>query len=115
MKNSVFKIETRARWHENANKGVYFGSQLDKSDGFIHLSTLGQVAQTFALYFQGVSDLIIVEIDADFFGENIKWEKSRNGELFPHLYGILEMEAVRKIHEVEYNGDNMRLPKSLGI
>ncbi len=113
MDNRVFKIETRNNWHENATIGKYFGSVLDKNDGFIHLSSLAQLGQTLSLYFAEVKNLIIVEIDADYYGELMKWELSRGGALFPHLYGELLFDSVRKIYDVEYNDGIAQLPREL--
>lgn len=115
MDNRAFKIETRDNWHENAKIGKYFGSALDKKDGFIHLSTIEQLGQTLSLYFAEVKNLIIAEIDADYYGDLMKWELSRGGALFPHLYGELVFESVRKIYEVEYNDGIAQIPMELRI
>jgi len=115
MDNRVFKIETRDNWHENASIGKYFGSTLDKKDGFIHLSTLSQLGQTLSLYFAEIKNLIIVEIYADYYGDLMKWELSLGGALFQHLYGELVFESVRKIYDVEYIDGISQIPMELRI
>ena len=64
-------------------------------DGFIHFSTAAQVAETAAKHFAEESDLVLVAVDADALGAALKWEPSRGGDLFPHLYGPLPLTAVR--------------------
>ena len=74
--------------------GEFSGSDLDHRDGFIHLSSRKQVAGTLERHFAGVADLVIVEIDANAIAASVRWEVSRGGELFPHLYGRLPRSAV---------------------
>ncbi len=75
--------------------GEYRGSAVDERDGFIHFSTAEQVAETAAKHFAGQTDLILVAVDGDALGGELKWEPSRGGDLFPHLYGPLPLSAVR--------------------
>ena len=74
---------------------VYRGSAVDLKDGFIHFSTAEQAAETAAKWFAGQRDLVLVAVDADALGDKLKWEPSRGGALFPHLYGELSLKAVR--------------------
>jgi uncharacterized protein (DUF952 family) len=88
MGRKIYKIMDRIAW-EAASDGVYAGSPLDLADGFIHFSAGEQVAQTLALHFAGRDDLVLAAFDADAFGEALRWEPSRGGALFPHLYAPL--------------------------
>jgi uncharacterized protein (DUF952 family) len=69
--------------------GSFTGAPVDLADGYIHLSTATQLTETVTKHFPGRSDLIIASVDLDALGETIRWENSRNGALFPHLYGPL--------------------------
>ena len=75
-------------------QGVYRGSQVDRSDGFIHFSTAAQAAETAARHFAGRADLVLVAVDAAALGDALRHEPSRGGALFPHLYGELPLDAV---------------------
>ncbi len=72
------------------------GAPVDLADGFIHFSTAAQVAETAAKHFAGQRDLLLIAVAAEQLGERLKWEPSRGGALFPHLYGPLELKAVTK-------------------
>ena len=93
----IYKICTAAEWRDAERAGVYRGSAVDRRDGFIHFSTAEQAAETAAKHFAGQRDLLLVSIDAELLGERLKWQPSRGGALFPHLYGELELGAVRRI------------------
>jgi len=92
---TIYKICERAAWQEAERAGVYRGSDVDRRDGFIHFSTAAQVAETAAKHFAGQMDLMLVAADGDAFGAALKWEPSRGGNLFPHLYAALPVAAVR--------------------
>lgn len=85
----VFKIVTAAEWRAAEEAGVFAGSAADERDGFIHLSTAAQARETAAKHFAGHADLLLVALDAAVLGPALKWEPSRGGALFPHLYGAL--------------------------
>ena len=91
----IYKICPKASWRAAEQSGIYRGSDADARDGFIHFSTASQLAGTAEKYFAGQSDLLIVAVTADALGSALKWERSRGGELFPHLYAALPVEAVR--------------------
>ena len=91
---AIYKICTTAEWDEASRAGVYRGSAVDRRDGFIHFSTAEQAAETAAKWFAGQRDLVLVAVDAATLGERLKWEPSRGGALFPHLYGVLPLDAV---------------------
>jgi uncharacterized protein (DUF952 family) len=113
MENYVYKIETKSNWDKDQDTGFYFGSTLDKNDGFIHLSNREQTAQTLALYFADIKDLIIIEIDCNILGEKLKWEESRGGALFPHFYDNLPRSAVVNIYNVVYKDNIAEIPVEL--
>ncbi len=90
----IYKICERAAWQSAAQAGVYRGSAVDARDGFIHFSSAAQTAETAAKHFAGQTDLMLIAVDADALGDALKWEVSRGGDLFPHLYAALPMQAV---------------------
>jgi uncharacterized protein (DUF952 family) len=94
---AIYKICTAAEWHEAEREGVYRGSAVDRQDGFIHFSTAAQARETAAKWFAGQRDLVLVAVDGAALGERLKWEPSRGGALFPHLYGELPLSAVRAV------------------
>jgi uncharacterized protein (DUF952 family) len=91
----IYKISDVALWNAAQRAGVFTGAPVDVADGFIHFSTAEQVAETAARHFAGRSDLVLVAVDADALGAELRHERSRGGALFPHLYGTLAMSAVR--------------------
>ena len=95
MPNVIYKICRGEEWREAERQRVFRGASVDWQDGFIHLSTAGQVAETAARHFAGADGLVLVAVEADALGAALKWEPSRGGALFPHLYGVLPLEAVR--------------------
>ncbi|MCB1396547.1 MAG: DUF952 domain-containing protein [Rhodobacter sp.] len=90
----IFKIFRRPEWDALTARGHTAGAPIDLSDGYIHLSTAQQVAETAARHFAGVSDLVLVAVDADRLGPALKWEPSRGGALFPHLYREMTLDDV---------------------
>jgi uncharacterized protein (DUF952 family) len=90
----IYKLSDGSAWRAAQAAGVYAGSTDDRRDGFIHFSTAEQVPATAAKYFSDVRDLVVAAIVADALGAALKWEPSRGGQLFPHLYGPLDMAAV---------------------
>ena len=94
MAKTIYKICDSALWRAAERAGAFAGAEVDARDGFIHFSSAGQVAETAARHFAGIADLILVAVDADALGGALKWEISRGGDLFPHLYGVLPLSAV---------------------
>ena len=90
----VFKIVGRDEWREAEAAGVFAGSAVDLADGYIHFSTADQAPETAAKWFSGRTDLRLVAVEADALGPDLRWEPSRGGALFPHLYGELPLTAV---------------------
>ncbi len=102
----IYKICERAEWHAAERAGIYRGSDVDVRDGFIHISTAAQVSGTAEKHFAGQTELVLVAVDADALGPALKWERSRGGDLFPHVYAALPLDAVRwaKVLPDEENG-----------
>jgi uncharacterized protein (DUF952 family) len=94
---TLYKICPAPLWREAERAGVFRGSEVDLRDGYIHFSTAEQVAETAARHFAGQDDLLLIAVDSATLGGRLKWEPSRGGALFPHLYGALALAAVRKI------------------
>lgn len=92
---TIYKICDRASWRAAEAVALFHGSPDDARDGFIHFSTAAQLAETAAKHFAGKSDLTLVAVDGAALGSALKWEPSRGGELFPHLYAALPLSAVR--------------------
>ena len=91
---SAFKILTAPQWAQFQAEGVFAGAPVDVADGYIHLSTADQCDETLAKHFAGQAGLVIVEVDLPALADTIRWEASRGGALFPHIYGMLPMTAV---------------------
>ena len=90
----VYKIVPRALWLEAETTGSFAGAPVDLADGFIHLSAEDQLAETARRHFAGQSDLLLVAVEADALGDALRWEPSRGGALFPHLYGALPVASA---------------------
>jgi uncharacterized protein (DUF952 family) len=93
----IYKIFRTEEWVELEATGETAGAPIDIADGFIHFSTAGQVAETAAKHFRGEDGLFLATLDADGLGETLKWDVSRGGALFPHLYRHLRREDVLRI------------------
>lgn len=90
----VYKILSDTEWKEAKKHSLYEGTELDRKDGFVHLSTREQLAETLALYFSHQEGLVLLSFLVDDL-ENLKWEQSRNNQHFPHLYAKLPMQKYQ--------------------
>jgi len=90
----IFKIVTQSQWRQAQAVGRFDGAPVDLADGFVHFSSAAQLAGTAAKHFSGQDDLLLVAVDEAALGAALKWEKSRNDELFPHLYAPLDLTDV---------------------
>jgi uncharacterized protein (DUF952 family) len=97
----VFHFCRQKDWKNALRIGLYPGSELDQRDGFIHLSTAVQVRETAALHLTGMQDLVLLQIEAASLGDALKWEPSRGGALFPHLYRALSVDLVIAAYPLE--------------
>ena len=93
----IFKIVSRAEWERAEAEGVFRGAAIDLQDGYIHFSTAGQVAETAAKHFADQTDLLLVALRTGDLGDKLRWEPSRGGALFPHLYAPLSLTAVQAV------------------
>ena len=91
---AIYKICPAPLWREAEATGVFHGAGIDRQDGYIHFSTAAQVAETAALHFAGVEGLLLVAVDADRLGDALRYEASRDNDLFPHLFAPLALDAV---------------------
>jgi uncharacterized protein (DUF952 family) len=97
MRSAALKVLTTNEWAQFEADGIFHGAPVDLADGYIHLSTADQVEETIAKHFSGQVGLTVAEIALSGFGEELKWEPSRGGALFPHLYAPLPRAAVISI------------------
>ena len=106
---TIYKILPRELWEAAVATGCFKGSAFDVADGFIHFSTAAQVRETAAKHFPGVSDLLLVAVPAATLGDAIKWEPSRGGDLFPHLYGPLPVAAASWVRPLPVDPEGRHL------
>lgn len=112
MSEPIYKICASEDWRRARAAGRYLGSAIDLADGFIHFSTAAQAPETAAKHFAGQHELVLVAVDPDRLGTALRWEPSRGGALFPHLYGALELEAVLSVVPLPLGADGShRFPK----
>jgi uncharacterized protein (DUF952 family) len=102
---TIYKICSASAWREAERQGVFRGSADDTRDGYIHFSTASQVTETARKHFFGQTGLFLIAVDADALGAGLRWERSRNGELFPHLYGELDLGAVIRVLNMNTRSD----------
>jgi len=110
----VYKILGEAEWQTAVRTGLYAGSADDARDGYIHLSAADQVAGTAARHFGGRTDLVLVALDVALLGSALKWERSRGGALFPHLYGPIDPAAAVSVTPLPLGPNGMpELPEGI--
>lgn len=102
---TLYKILGQAEWDRAVAAGVFNGSDLDLADGYIHLSGADTAQETARLYFSGRGDLVLVAVEAEVLGEALKWEASRGGTLFPHLYGALPIALAGAVRPIPLSAD----------
>lgn len=93
----IYKILPRHEWEQASGVGQFLGSGIDIQDGFIHFSTASQVPGTLQKHFPGQTDLVLVSVNSAVVAANLRWETSRGGELFPHVYAPLPTSAALTI------------------
>lgn len=107
MSDTIYKIMAANEWAAAKAAGAYEGSAHDLRDGFIHFSTAAQAAETAAKHFADQGGLVLLAIDAGGLGDALKWEPSRGGALFPHLYGALPVHAVTRADDLPLGTDGL--------
>jgi uncharacterized protein (DUF952 family) len=105
----IYHMCRREEWEAAQATGLYHGSSQDRADGFIHFSTAGQVAESAAKHRAGQAGLVLLAVDAAALGNDLKWEASRGGALFPHLYGPLPVSAVIRADDLPLGPDGRHL------
>ena len=112
--DAIYKISPRQLWREARARGDFVGSADDLRDGYIHMSAAGQVTGTLARHFAGQKDLILAVVDPALLGDTLRWESSRGGLLFPHIYGPLPMAAVTGEYAVTLDANGRHVvPKEI--
>jgi uncharacterized protein (DUF952 family) len=101
----VYKVMAKAEWTAALAAGRFDGAAVDLADGFIHLSAADQAAETLRRHFAGREDLVIVAFEAEVLGPALKWEPSRGGALFPHLYAPLPTDRAIEVRELRLTAD----------
>ena len=103
----IYKILPRTAWTAAQAAGRFAGAGVDLVDGYIHFSTADQAPETARRHFRGQGDLVVLEIEADDLGPDLRWEPSRGGDLFPHLYGPLDVDRVRRVGEAALDAEGV--------
>ncbi len=114
MSQIIYKIAPRTLWEEALEKGVFEGAPIDLADGFIHFSTAEQARETAAKHFAGQADLLLIAVDDGVFGDAMRYEVSRGGALFPHLYATLPVSAALWVKELPLGPDGRHAFPDLG-
>ena len=107
LKKYIYKICDQKTWEIAEKKGVFKGSGIDLTDGFIHFSTSEQVKETAILHFKGVNNLLLIKVDTEKL--EFKWETSRNNKLFPHLYDVMHLSNVVSVFELKLDKKNYHI------
>ena len=102
---TIYKICDAAAWRAAERAGEFAGTPVDLADGYIHFSTADQVMETAAKHFAGQRNLVLVTVDADALGVALKWEPSRGGALFPHLYAELSLANIAETTPLPLGSD----------
>ena len=109
----LYKIMSRQDWEAAQANGLYEGSEVDRRDGFIHLSASHQVRATAQKHFSGKTDLLLISVGEEALGQSLKWEVSRGGDLFPHIHGALPLSAVNEVNPLPLVNGVHQFPEGL--
>ena len=106
--SAIYKILTHDEWGRARREGIFTGAPVDAADGYIHFSTGQQVSETATKHFAGCENLVLIQSAPDSLGSELKWETSRGGDLFPHLYRPLKLEEMMYVgtFNVAANGNH---------
>lgn len=100
----LYKIIDAMAWKQAEADGVFHGAAIDLKDGYIHFSTVAQVRETARLHFAGVYNLLLVAIDESVVAGHLKWEASRGGQMFPHVYGVIDPRQILWTKPLPWDG-----------
>ena len=101
----VYKILERAAWEAAKRAGRFEGAAIDLADGYIHLSTAAQAEETARRHFAGHAGLVLARFDTAALGAGLKWEPSRGGDLFPHVYGPIDPTLAEAVSDIELDSN----------
>ncbi len=110
----IYKICSQPEWQAAEENGVYTGSEVDVADGYIHFSTADQAQETAQKYFKNQGNLVLVEVDLEQASLDIRWEPSRGGDLFPHLYADLPISTASRVLDLPLDAEGVPVvPKEI--
>lgn len=109
----IYKIFRTPEWRQLQSDGQTAGAPVDRADGYVHFSTADQLAETAARHFSGETELMLLALDSDRLGPDLKWEASRGGALFPHLYRHLNLKDIVWARDLPLDPDGHRLPEDI--
>lgn len=107
MTRTAYKLVDGVEWATARADGLYTGSAVDRADGYIHMSTAAQLAETARRHYSDRADLVLVEVALDRVGEALRWEASRDGDRFPHLYAPLPFAAATRERGLSVDADGV--------
>jgi uncharacterized protein (DUF952 family) len=110
----IFHMCREDEWQDAARAGHYAGSSQDRADGFIHFSTAAQIETSAARHRAGQSGLVLIAVDPGVLAPALRWEESRGGALFPHLYGTLDVTSVAWVRDLPLGSDGLHVFPPLG-
>jgi len=110
----IYHMCLREEWELAVKRGSYPGSSQDTADGFIHFSTAEQLPESARRHRMGQSGLVLLAVDPNMLGAALRWEPSRHGALFPHLYGSLPLSAVQSVCDLPLNDQGVPMLPALG-
>ena len=112
----IYKVCGASLWDDAVSTGQFAGAEIDLADGFIHFSAGNQLRETVAKHFAGRENLVLIAVPTEPLGEALKWETSRGGDLFPHLYGPLQTALAPRVDELPLGDDgNHIFPADLDL
>jgi len=109
VSKTIYKICSSEEWQIACADGCFKGAAIDVQDGYIHFSTALQVKETARLHFSGQKGLVLVGVDVKNLGAGLKWEASRGGDLFPHLFAALDVSAAKSVTTLEMGEDGLHI------
>jgi len=101
----IYKITTAALWDDAQTRGTLNGMPIDIADGYMHFSTASQLRETLSLHFKGQDGLMLLKVATETVATGLKWEPSRGGALFPHLYAPLPISQIAGATPISVNAD----------
>ena len=106
---TIYRLLSAELWRGAQRAGSFAGTEHDRRDGFIHFSTAAQVAETAARYYAGQTELLLLGVSVAALGAELRWEVSRGGALFPHLYRSLPIAAVTSVEALRLGSNGLHL------